>query len=272
MSPARNAGGDGAQADRRERRALDAGWRAKPVASGLPGWATIDQDIDVSAPDGTYPAIDALAEKLSAQGRLTAGLPERFGAPAAARVLALSNAKTALHLAGVVANCERQQRHDAGVIAKRIKQMIRDMSEFAEFVSEDQAWLFLLPEDEPPDGERKPHEWLFDRGYARLAEAHEALKCSASALEILHKASGTSPGYRYDGAKDALVAEFLLAMATAWEVLTGDAPGKTGSGLFHQFCVGAWQMLGWPEAKESRGERYDQCFARAIERGVHLRE
>jgi hypothetical protein len=135
-------------------------------------------------------------------------------------------------------------------------------------VGYDCAHLFIGPDDEPPPDENKPHKWLLDEAAGRLFTAQHALEEARDKLRHLRNAMGQSPAYRHDGAKDVVVAEFLPQMAFAWFRLTGEVPGKTGNGLFTDFCLAAWKTLGWPADDE---DRLWAGFVRRIERGEHRR-
>jgi hypothetical protein len=251
----------------REKAARAAGWRASRHVPKDPAWVRDPDDIDLRAPVGTY-SIDVITQKLLDQGRVLYRHTDDWklgdlGAFVFVRSCVITAAKQARERAYTRIMQWPQDRLDARRIAKRLDGMLDDIDGFLTHVGFEQVELFIAFDEDPPDDEERPHKWWFNTAWDRLGEARDALEESRAKLAALRAAALSKPAYNHDGAKDILVAEFLQAMAFGWQLFTGELPGKTGNGLFHDFCVAGWELLGCGPVKDGR-------FSRRLEKGVHL--
>lgn len=243
------------QNDARAHAARLAGWRVKPVKSKLPPWAVLPYHGSWRGPSGKT-RLDAVVDRLLQLGRVRYEHIEHSGDMSVhetARIQVFSYAYAAIEQAQKLADQGPQAKKDASKVGTKLDALSKELAAFLEYVDERDAGLFSGAQSAP----RTDIE-------CAIAHARERVAAADQALNVL-RASMSRGRYEHDGAKDVLASEFLCSMRMPWYIVTGErARGRTGNGLFHDFCRAAWLSLGWPD-------QADDYFSRRIERGVHLR-
>jgi hypothetical protein len=150
------------------------------------------------------------------------------------------------------------------VIGSRLDQIIEGLDGFTKHIELEDAPFFIGVGEPPAEDDEEPYKWELAAAERAVDEALERARDTRAKLSALREAARPVT-YKNDGATDVLAAQFLAWMSVGWHVLTGETPGKSGNGLFHEFCRAAWQMVGWEMPKEAK------YFSSRIERGIHLK-
>lgn len=216
--------------DRKQRTAArQAGYRAPDVGGTWSPAIALDPD----APPGAYP-IDRLAAKLERKREHEDDYTDALWEQPYRLVRLTLNPDLINHMIRSAFEARDQAPRDARALSAKIDQLISGISEFIQHA---------------PGGDFH----LKEEGQISFDEVKSNLIDTKSLLQRIRNQQETI--IERNSKEDLQTNIFLRAMAICYEHLVGKRPGKTNNGLFAEFCVLAWQSIGWEGEEETIGKR-----------------